>query len=294
MNYRYENQKFVITIDDTFANQPLQAFFDAYSLSKKTRYLYLQNHYIKINDKIVTQANTLLQANDQLSIQIPNEAIDYPYAKEACKVVYEDDFVYVAHKPVGMIIHGEEPCLANYAATYQKQIGLQAPVRYLHRLDKETSGLVLFSKIPFFQSYFDQALEKHAITRTYYAICKGKKPQQNTFTINEPIGRDRHQNNHYRISKTGKQAITNVQFLKEKDGYLLFQCTLQTGRTHQIRVHLSSMNYPIVNDSLYGISSKQFQHMGLWAKEINFMQPITNKMIHVIDIPNPDYDFFKE
>lgn len=138
-------------------------FLDAYHIGKKVRYQYLSNHYIKVNEQIVSH-NYIFQKDDVLSIYLPKETIDYPVAKYPCKVVYEDDFVYIVHKPSDLLIHDDhELCLANLAACYQKQQNIEAPVRYLHRLDKQTSGLVMFCKIPFFQSYFDDAIEHKQI-----------------------------------------------------------------------------------------------------------------------------------
>ena len=294
MNYSFNNNVLRITLDSNYDGKPLSSFFETYSISKKYRHLYTQNKNILVNQEPIHSSSYTLHANDLLEIMVPEEEIDYPCADEQCEVVYEDEFVYVAHKPAGLIIHGEELCFVNYAATFQKEHHIHAPIRYIHRLDKETTGLVLFVKIPFLQSYYDQLLANRFIHRSYLAITSGTKPKHSSFTINNPIGKDRHHNGKYRVSSTGKEAQTHVQWLDEKKGFLLFRCELETGRTHQIRVHLSHRGYPIINDDLYGLRNKTFAHMCLWANQIVFPHPFIEKTIIVKDTFNNDYQLFKE
>ena len=120
MDYSLTDHILSIKLDSSYEGKPLSSFFDMYAISKKNRHLYLQNKHISVNNTPIHSSSFLLHENDVLNIIIPDEEIDYPCADKPCEVVYEDEFVYVVHKPAGIIIHGEELCLANYAATYQK------------------------------------------------------------------------------------------------------------------------------------------------------------------------------
>ena len=225
-------------------------------------------------------------SNQPITLEVKDNAIDWKCADRECSIIYEDDYVYVAHKESGIIIHGDEDdtdCLMAEAALFQENNHIYQPVRPIHRLDKDTMGLVLFSKIPFFQPYLDQSLMKRDIKRYYIAICKGNKPQNDTFTINYPIGKDRHRNGVYRVSDTGVDARTYVQFLKEENHLLYFLCTLDTGRTHQIRVHLSHTGYPIINDPIYGTKDDHYPTMGLYAYKLEYIEPMNYDKICVID-----------
>ena len=288
MKYFSRGRSIFITIDQQFAGSSLSDFLSFYNRTSRGPFT------IKVNNKDISD-EYIFNLSDTLEITSPESEIDYPFSSEPCEVVYEDDIVYIVHKEPGIIIHSDtEDCLANKAALYQSLNGLNQPVRYLHRLDRDTSGLVMFVKNLFFQPWLDAQLREKNISRIYEAITTGNGKVGQKFTYNQPIGKDRHVNGKYRQSKTGKPAVTKCQLLAKKNGYLLMECHLQTGRTHQIRVHLSSNSHPIVNDPLYGVKSNDFKHMGLWAKKMVFTDPLTSEEITVTDYPNPDYDLFSK
>lgn len=296
MKYRINHEKLDIRIDQQFAGKPLAEFFSYYYISDKNVHKYIIASDVLINRVPVKDTSTILNSNDVLSIITHESEIDYPMAEKECQIVYEDDFVYVAHKDAGIIIHDDNStdCLASQAALYQYNHDINVPVRYIHRLDKETSGLVLFVKQPLFQPWFDEMLKERKISRSYLAITTGNGKVGQKFTFNQKIGRDRHVNNRYRVSKTGKEAITKATIIDRNKEYLLFECNLLTGRTHQIRVHLANSNHPIVNDELYGNPSADFRNMGLWAYKLTFHNPLTDEEITVRDIFNKDYRTFKK
>ncbi len=298
MKYAMQENLLHIQTQGTYANKPLSDFLNDYSISKPVRYRYFQEGRFSINGKIVKNPSVTIHKNDVLSILLPQEQINWIPSQISSQVVYENDFVMIVHKPVGCIIHGDEndtDCLNARVAKFLKDRNTPTLIRPIHRLDKDTTGLVLYVKIPFFQPFFDEELQQRKISRHYYAITSGKAPlESGIFLIDDNIGKDRHNSNRFRVSPTGKTAITKVECLKTKNGYNLFGCTLETGRTHQIRVHLSSHNWPIVNDSLYGNPSKDFANMGLWANEISFHDPITRKKHKIKDFENPDFTYFSD
>ncbi len=208
------------------------------------------------------------------------EEIDYACDPVAAEVLYEDDFVLVVNKPSGIIIHEDDKMkqgtLNNRVAEYYRKTHQKHAVRPVHRLDKETCGCVMYCKSPWIQPYFDAAIEKKEIHRTYLAFVQGLASFK-TKDVQLAIGKDRHVNGKMRISKTGKPALTHMRVLKRipKDNLSVLECVLDTGRTHQIRLHTSSLNLPIINDELYGVPFKGVKSMGLCAKKIEWTSPFT-------------------
>ncbi len=298
MQYEIKENLLHIQTQGTYSNKPIASFLDDYHISKSTRYQYLTEERFRLNGKVVKNPAELIHKGDTLTIVLPQQPIDWCLSSQSCSIVYENDFVMIVHKEVGCIIHGEEndtDCLNARVAKLLADRNTPMPIRPIHRLDRDTSGLILYVKIPFFQPFFDDELEQRKISRHYYAITTGKPPVlHESFTINDRLGRDRHQSNKFRVSSTGKTAVTQVECLQSKNGYNLFGCTLDTGRTHQIRVHLSSHRWPIVNDPLYGNPSNDFDHMGLWANQISFHDPLTRKKHKIQDFENPDFTYFND
>lgn len=296
MKYRRISGGMEIDAGSAYAGSPVSTFLDDYLVSRRKRNDMLQKQHLLLNGEPLTDDICILQKDDILTVLWPDEEPDWAPAEAACTAVFENEFVYIVHKNPHIIIHGspdDTGCLNAQAARYQMDAGIHAPVRPIHRLDQDTTGLVLYSKIPFFQPWFDRQLEEKNIARHYLAICTGKtlRPGQKFFS-DRKIGRDRHHAGMYRVSSTGRAACTRFECLAVKDGFSLIGCMLETGRTHQIRVHLSAMGLPIVNDPLYGHPSRTFREMGLWADAITFRDPLTRKRHRIRDIANSDYEFF--
>jgi 23S rRNA pseudouridine1911/1915/1917 synthase len=292
MHYEVQYGRLTIDIDEHNDGIQITDFLKSFHISSAKRNDLFSRHEITLNRKDAVPSD-VLHARDRIVIQIPDQEIDYKPAEAPCPILYEDDLIYVAHKDPGIIVHDpQEDCLAARAAAYQISAGILQPVRYIHRLDRETTGLVLFVKVPLLQGWYDAMLEEKLIRRRYLAVTGGKGHRGQKFTYNQKIGRDRHQNNVYRFSSTGKEAVTKAVILDRKKDWLLFRCDLETGRTHQIRVHLSGNRHPIVNDPVYGIPSAEFQSMCLWADTLMIPDPFTEEIITVTDTPNPDFSRF--
>lgn len=291
MHYEIDQTHF--TLYETSEYTTILDFFTAFKQNKKNQYLYISNRQILLDGKPVT--NKLQTVNQKpITVLFEKQQIDWPLSKYEADICYINDFFLVAHKDAGYIIHDSDDtnCLNARVATYLHKHNISTPIRPLHRLDKDTTGLVLYSLIPFFQPLLDDQMETKQIHRTYDAIVFGHLQKGKQFTIHAPIAKDRHQNNKYRIHKTGKDACTHCNVIDYKDGYNIIQCELETGRTHQIRVHLSSRNLPIVNDPIYGKPSKHFKNMGLYAKQIEFENPLSHQRIVVKDTKYCDSSFF--
>jgi 23S rRNA pseudouridine1911/1915/1917 synthase len=295
MHYELKYGRMNIMTQNEFSGCTICDFLDYFHIGKSSRYELIQSGALSLNRLVVHSEEEAIRGKAVITIRFPSEEPNFTPAPSPCQVVYEDDLVYAAHKEPGLIVHGDPDdtsCLAAQAAAWQLAHGINGPVRFLHRLDEDTTGLVLFVKIPFFQPWFDAALAQHKVKREYLAITLGNGRVGQHFTYRQKIGRDRHNSGRYRFSDTGRPAVTKAVILARKGSYELIRCRLETGRTHQIRVHLSGNRHPIINDPLYGIPSDQFKNMGLWADRMEWENPITHETCLALDIPNADYAFF--
>lgn len=174
---------------------------------------------------------------------------------EGLDVLYEDDFCLVVHKPAGMSIHPDgsrkETTLDHLVAGHYAASGGGIAVRHIHRLDKDTTGPVLYAKNEFAQLVLDADMREKVISRRYAAIAEGHV-EASLKVIDAPIGRDRHHSGRRRVAPGGQPAITRIIGREVLHGGTLLHVELETGRTHQIRVHLSHRGHPLYGDSLYG------------------------------------------
>jgi len=275
MKYTLNERWLNIEIDSLFV-KTIQEFFDNYIPSKKVQHLLIQNKNILLDGNPVKREDYIVGLN--LNINIYPEDYDYLKLDYQLDVVYEDEIILVVNKPKDLLVHSDgnnELTLTKMVESYyvDKPYISALPI---HRLDKQTTGLVVFSKSIVFQPLLDKLLNEKKIRRNYYAFVKGKMEVGNTLTIDKAIGKDRHNANRFVVYKNGQEAITKVKCIavnKARD-YSVLLCSLQTGRSHQIRVHLNSIGYPILNDELYGSNSDLCIRMGLCGKEIEMYHPL--------------------
>ncbi|MBS4198484.1 RluA family pseudouridine synthase [Bacillus sp. FJAT-49732] len=262
-------------IEDLLRNQ--------WRVPKKLIHNLRMDKAITLNGKI-TNWNITLNDGDELFISLREEGegiAPYPYSLD---ILYEDDFLIVVNKPADMATHpndSETNTLANAVSYHLQNVYDAQNPRHVHRLDKNTSGAILFAKNIFSQVVLDRMLTDREIKRTYWALADGIIRSKNG-KITEPIGRDRHHPTRRRVSKTGQHAITHYKVINTfpKDKLSLIECSLETGRTHQIRVHLSFIGHPLAGDELYGGSSK-FTRQALHARKLEFIHPFLQKKVQV-------------
>lgn len=253
---------------------------------RKVRHFLRTRKNVQVNGT-VKMFHELVSAGDVLTLTF--EESDYPESRillgnqKNCLVLYEDEQLIVLDKPDGMKTHPNQPnendTLLNHLADYLVEKGETPYV--VHRLDKETSGAILFAKNPFILPILGRMLEKKEIHRQYQAVVNGIVCPLD-FTINKKIGRDRHDRRKRVIDeKNGRQAITHVHVVKanKKNNQSKLEITLDTGRTHQIRVHLLSINHAILGDPLY--YTKGASRLMLHAKKLYFKHPLTLETIFV-------------
>lgn len=226
-------------------------------LSRKARYLHYAERRISCDGRLLAQDHPL-HAGDTLIIDpiMPKETItpwDHPV-----DVLHEDELFAIINKESGLLVHSDGNNTDHTVCNALRHHFIQnaqphVPVRPLHRLDVGTSGILLFCKYPLLQPLLDQMMKTHQIRRSYLAVVNGHFPAQRQ-EYRDPIGRDRHDARRMVICRSGKPALTRVTLLrynKKKDRSLV-RCVLETGRTHQIRVHLSAHGFPLIHDTLYG------------------------------------------
>ena len=257
----------------------LDDYLDSKYFSRKQKHLLKMEKRIVVNDSIVTH-NIILKTNDIITIDcMKSEMDELPSYNYDLEILYEDDVVLIINKPIHMIVHSDGndiQTLDNAVKYYFEKTNQNCPVRHIHRLDRDTSGCILYCKCSYLQPYFDHMMSTKQIRRTYLALVQGKIDQ--SMTINQNIGKDRHANK-YRVSKTGQSAITHVKPIKVRSNKTLVECLLETGRTHQIRVHLSSIKHPLIGDEIYGNKSKV--RCCLHSHTISFTHPITYEYIKI-------------
>jgi len=203
------------------------------------------------------------------------------------KVEYEDDFLIILNKPKVLKIHPDSPVdnqtLSNHLKAYFLKKGdAVSRTGHVHRLDIGTSGLILFAKDDITQLILDQMLFNNEVKRTYMAKVHGKFTKKSG-VINLPIGRDRHVSGKYRVGATGKEAVTNYKVISQENNQAILELCLETGRTHQIRVHLSHFNHPILGDKLYGSNLNLFGGKGfcLDSVKLEFTHPYTLEKLNI-------------
>lgn len=290
MKFYKKDDQLIITIDETFNDQKLSGFFKAFHFSKKAIHLLHQYKGYRVNGQY--RQDIILKAGDILSLHAyEKDDQQYPPIYKAIDVVYEDDLLLIVNKPAHLPVYPSDPqnhqSLAHYVSGYYKKHHLDIPVRFIHRLDDDTSGLVIFSKSYLFQPLFDYMIQEKRIHRDYLAIVEGHFKDHDRHTIQTYLARNRHNAKRMRVAQKGQLAITHYRCIKNLKHGALVMCTLETGRRHQIRVQMAHLHHPLINDPLYNPRSKQ-KRQALHAYQISFIHPLTRQYVRVMCNLPPD------
>ena len=256
-----------------------------FKISSKLKNKLIKKNMVFLNGNICDTRNNI-NIGDKLIIDLNyKEDNSNIIPKEMnLDIIYEDNWLLVINKPAGITIHPSilhfDNSLSNGVRFYFDKIGLKKKIRPINRLDKDTSGLIIFAKCEYIQECLSLQMKEGIFEKEYLCLVSGTFNQK-AGTINLPIARKEGSIMERCIDEKGKQAITHYKVLKEFENYSLVQCTLETGRTHQIRLHMSSIGHPLLGDTLYGTSSPLISRQALHSYKIKFIHPITKKELEL-------------
>ncbi len=251
-------------------------------LSRNAVGLLIEQDRVLVNGKTVSKSYKL-KPNDEIVVDIPAPVDDTAQPENIpLDIVYEDEDLLVVNKPKGMVVH---PAPGNYSGTLVNALlyhcgnslsGINGVIRpgIVHRIDKDTSGLLIVAKNDNAHNFLANQIKEHSFTREYEAICNGVFKDENG-TVDAPIGRHPIKRKQMAVTQNNsKNAVTHYQVLEQFDKYTYVRLKLETGRTHQIRVHMAYLNKPVFNDSVYGKEqTKSFNGQCLHARKIGFIHP---------------------
>ena len=257
----------------------------------------IKDKKVTVNGK-VEKAKYLVKEEDKIVIEIPKPKVLEVVPQDIpIEIVYEDDDIIIVNKPQGMVVH---PAPGNYEGTLVNAIlyhckgnlsSINGVIRpgIGHRIDKDTSGILMIAKNNNAHNCLAEQLKDHSITREYEFICHGVFKEDNV-TVDRPIGRNPKDRLKMAIVPNGKRAVTHFEVLERFNGYTHVRARLETGRTHQIRVHAMSINHPLVGDPVYGPKNSKIKLNGqaLHAKKLGFIHPTTKEYVE-FDSELPDY-----
>lgn len=244
------------------------------------------------------KASSTVAIGDVVTIILPPvKATELVAENIPIDIVYQDADIAVINKQVGMVVHpaagNEHGTLVNAIMYHIKDLsgigGEQRP-GIVHRIDKNTSGLLVIAKNDFAHTFLANELKTHNVKRTYLALCSGNFPNDEG-TVNAPIGRDRRERKRMCVDRSGRDAITHYRVLERYGEITLLEVKLETGRTHQIRVHMSYINHPIIGDDVYssGRNNLGFKGQALHAYKLELVHPRTKQRMEFEAMPPEHY-----
>lgn len=268
------------------------------SLSRSFIQKMIKEERVLVNEKPV-KGSYRVKTDDEVAFDLP-ESVEPDIEPEniPLDILYEDKDVILINKPKGMVVH---PAAGHYSGTLVNALmyhcgnelsGINGVMRpgIVHRIDRDTTGSIIVCKNDKAHNCIAEQLKEHSINRRYHAICYGVL-KEDEGVINKPVGRHPTDRKKMAVNeKNGKHAVTHYRALQRFQNYTYIECVLETGRTHQIRVHMASIGHPLVGDEVYSNRKCPFVLQGqtLHAKTLGFMHPVTGEYIEV-DAPLPEY-----
>lgn len=261
-------------------------------ISTRLKNKLIKNKHIYLNDVFV-DTREFAHIGDILTIDLsyPEDNTNIVPTKMDLDIIYEDENILAINKPAGIAVHPSilhfNNSLANGVKYYFDKIGLKKKIRAVNRIDLNTSGLVIFAKNEYIQECLIKQMNSSTFEKIYLAVVSGYL-KENKGIINAPIARKSNSIIEREVSEKGQVAITHYNVLQEFENYSLVECLLETGRTHQIRVHMAYIGNPLIGDSLYGFTNQNLiNRQALHSYKINFIHPISKKQIY-LEAPLPE------
>lgn len=291
-----ETSRFVVIEEDSNIRLDLYLAQSIGTSSRSFLQKNIKSGNVKVNGKI-KKSSYLVMEDDEIVVEI-SEPIELDILAEniPLEIIYEDEDVIVVNKPKGMVVH---PAPGNYTGTLVNALmyhctnlstinGIKRP-GIVHRIDKDTTGILVVAKNDKAHNSLSEQFKDHSITREYQLIIKGN-PKEDEYTVDAPIGRNPKDRLKMAVVEGGKRAVTHFKVIKRYEGYSHLTAQLETGRTHQIRVHSAYKGYPLLGDEVYYKGSFKFKIQGqaLHAGKLGFIHPSTGQYIE-FQSKVPDY-----
>lgn len=290
-------EKYIVKQEEQGKRLDMYVSNQSSEITRTTAQRLIEQGNVLVNGKKQKVAYKILSGDVVTIEKVEPKAIELKAQEIPIDVIYEDDDIIVVNKPKGMVVH---PANGNPDGTLVNAImaickdslsGIGGEIRpgIVHRLDKDTSGLLIVAKNDKAHVNMSEQIKNHEVKKTYIALVRGIV-KENEATIDMPIGRSTSDRKKMAVVKNGRNAVTHIKVLKRYDKYTLLEINIETGRTHQIRVHLSYIGYPIIGDYIYSNGKNEFGVVGqcLHAKCLEFKHPITGEKM-MLEAPLPDY-----
>lgn len=287
--------KLIIDVPDEETGERIDSFLSGKTDFTRTRIQQLiKDRNITVNGK-PTKSSYKIEENDEIAIEVPEvETTEIKPENIKIDIVYEDSDIAVINKQAGLVVH---PAHGHYSGTLVNALlyhikdlsGINGEIRpgIVHRLDKDTSGLIVIAKNDKVHTALTEMFQEKKIRKTYLAILKGKLNKSEGKIVTQ-IGRDKNDRKKMTViddAAKGKNAITNYRVISQNNLFTLVKVSIETGRTHQIRVHMRHLGYPILGDSVYGRKDNEKRQM-LHAYKLEFLHPVTGRQMEFIgEIP---------
>ncbi len=296
-----ENSKVILKINCKGDRLDSYLSSNCAGLTRSAAQKLIEDGRVKVNGEI-KQKRYICAENDVVEVDFPPLKEDKAIAQEIpLDIVFEDEHLLVVNKPKGMVVH---PAAGNYDGTLVNALlahckdglsGINGVIRpgIVHRIDKDTSGLLIVAKTDFAHVRLAEQIKTHSFKRVYNAVLCGRFKEEK-FDVEKPIARSKKDRKKMAVDPEGRYALTHFEVLTQYERYALVKCTLETGRTHQIRVHSAYLGHPVAGDAVYGRAEKSLKGQCLHAKEIGFVHPVTGQYME-FDSNLPEYftDFIK-
>lgn len=280
------NEPIILTVTEEYVGKRVDVFIsDKCELTRSSAQKLIESGMVTLFSKVISK-NYKLRMNDTISVLIPKPTeLSATPQNIPIEIIYEDEELLVVDKPKGMVVH---PAAGNPDGTLVNALMYHCKGRLssingvirpgiVHRIDKNTSGLLMVAKTDVAHNFLAEQIKEHSFTREYVAVICGSFKEDNG-TINAPIGRHNIDRKKMCVTeKNSKDAVTHYYTLEKFEGYSLVRFVLETGRTHQIRVHSSYKGHPILGDDVYGKPVKAFEGQCLHARKLGFIHPSTHE-----------------